>query len=86
MVETSEMLTDHDVKTLKELSGCLLSIWSEEIEEKKRQMIYDNETLDDFMSLFTVMIDDLANKKNIKDYISFVRGPHLTIEAPVKYI
>lgn len=84
-IEPAEVLTDHDIKTLEELSTCLLGIWSEEIEEKGRNKIYDNNALDAFMSVFTVMIDDLVHKKNIKDYISHVRGAYLTIEVPVRY-
>ena len=84
-IDSSEVLTDHDINVLQEVSGCMLSIWSEEIEEKNRKKIYDNESLDDFMSIFTVMVDDLIHNKNIKDYISYVRGPHLTVEAPVRY-
>lgn len=80
-----DKLTDHDIKTLEELSTCLLGIWSREIEEKKRDHIYDNKALDAFMAEFTVMIGDLINKKNIVDYISYVHGAHLTIEVPVRY-
>ena len=82
---TAEMLTDHDIETLKELSTCLLGIWSREIEEKKRNKTYDNKALDAFMAEFTVMIDDFVNKKNIIDYVSYVRGAYLTIEVPVRY-
>ncbi len=80
-----EVLNDHDIKTLEGLSECLLGIWSEEIEEKRRNSIYDNKALEDFMAVFTVMVDDLVKKKNIKDYISHVRGARLTIEVPIRY-
>ncbi len=85
MVEISnkEILTDRDIETLKELSLCLYSVWSEEMETKKRDTVYDNTTLDSFMSSFALMVDDLISKKNIHDYVSYVRGPHLTIEAPL---
>lgn len=80
-----EVLNDHDIKTLEGLSECLLGIWSEEIEAKGRNKIYDNRALEDFMAVFTVMVDDLVKKKNIKDYISYVRGPYFTVEVPVRY-
>ena len=80
-----EVLNDHDIKTLEGLSECLLGIWSEEIETKRRNKVYDNKALEDFMAVFTVMVDDLVKKKNIKDYISYVRGPYFTIEVPVRY-
>jgi len=84
-IDPVEALTDHDIKTLEELSTCLLGIWSEEIEEKGRSKIYDNKALEDFMAVFTVMVDDLVHKKNIRDYISHIRGAYLTIEVPVRY-
>lgn len=84
-IDPAEALTDNDIKTLEELSTCLLGIWSEEIEEKGRNKIYDNNALEDFMAVFTVMVDDLVKKRNIKDYISHVRGAYLTVEAPVRY-
>jgi len=80
-----DKITDHDIKILEELSTYLLGIWSREIEEKRRDRIYDNNALDDFMSEFAIMISDIRNKKNIADHISYVRGPHLTIEVPVRY-
>ncbi len=80
-----ETLTDHDVETLTDLSTCLLSIWSREKEMKNRKKIYDNSALDAFMAELTVMIHDISSKKSISDYISYVHGPYLTIEVPVRY-
>lgn len=80
-----DKLTDHDIETLEELSKCLLGIWSKEIEEKGRDNIYDNNSLDSLIAVFTSMVDDLVQKKNMKDYVSYVRGAYLTIYAP-RYI
>lgn len=80
-----EVLNDHDIKTLEGLSECLLGIWSEEIETKRRRKVYDNDTLEDFMAIFTVMVDDLIKKKNIKDYISHIKGPYFTVDVPARY-
>lgn len=81
----TETLTDYDINTLEKLSLCMYDIWSEAIEEKKRDNVYDNKTLDLFMSVFAVTIDDLIHKKNIRDYVSYVRGAHITVESPVIY-
>lgn len=85
-IDPAEILSDHDVQILKDMSSCLLTIWSREIQEKKRTKIYDNRTLDEFMSEFTLMIDDLQKNKNIKNYISHALGrARLEIDAPVSY-
>ncbi len=85
-VNPAEILTDHDIKTLKEVSLHMLNIWSREIEEKKRDRIYDNVALDAFMSTFVLMIDDLVRDKNVKKYVSHIYGgPRIAIDAPIKY-
>ncbi len=85
-VNPAEILTDHDTKILKEVSLCMLNIWSREIEEKKRDRIYDNVALDAFMSTFVLMVDDLIRDKNVKKYVSHVYGgPRIAIDAPIKY-
>jgi hypothetical protein len=83
-IDPAELLTDHDIKILGELSMSIFDIWSEEIQKKKRGIVYDNKTLDDFMSEFTIMVDSLIREKNIKDYISHIHGNYLTIEVPVR--
>lgn len=84
-IDPAEALTDHDIKILEKLSSDIFGIWSEEIQKKKRGTVYDNKALDDFMSEFTIMVDNLARNKQIKDYISHTHGAYLTIEVPVKY-
>lgn len=81
----AETLTDHDIKILEKLSIDLYDIWSQEIQQKKRDTVYDNKTLDAFISEFTVMIDSLTRDKNIKNYISHIHGTSLTIGVPVRY-
>lgn len=84
-IEPVEKLTDHDIKILEGLSKCIFDIWSEEIQKKKRGTVYDNKAIDDFMSEFTIMIDNIMRNKNIKDYISHAHGSYLTVEIPVRY-
>ena len=85
-VNPEELLNDHDIKILKDISVCMLDTWSKEIEEKKRNRIYDNVALDAFMSVFTLMIDDFTKNKNIKNYISHAYGgPRIAIDAPIRY-
>jgi hypothetical protein len=81
----TETLTEHDIKILEELSRNLFDIWSKEIQKNKRSTVYDNEALDDFMSEFTIMIDNVTHNKHIKDYISHTHGTFFAIEVPVKY-
>lgn len=83
-IDPTEELTEHDINLLVDLSKNLLDIWSEEIEKKKRSTVYDNKVLDDFMSEFTIMIDNLKRNKNIKDYISYTHGTYFSIEVPAK--
>lgn len=78
-----EILNDHDVKTLEELSICMLNIWSKEIEEKKRKKVYDNTTLDAFMAELTIMIEDIIRSKKITDYISHIHGARFVVEVPI---
>lgn len=84
-IDPAEVLTEHDIKILENLSRNMFDIWSEEIQKNKRSTVYDNEALDDFMSEIAIMIDNLTRNKHIKDYISHTHGAYLTIEAPVKY-
>ena len=85
-VEPEEIINEHDIKILHDLSINMLNIWSKEIEEKQRSRIYDNTALDAFMSVFTLMIDDFIKNKNIKNYISHVYGaPRLAIDVPIRY-
>lgn len=81
----AEALTEHDIKILENISRNIFDIWSEEIQKKKRDAVYDNKALDDFMSEFAIMVDNLTRNKHIKDYISHTHGTYLTIEVPVKY-
>lgn len=84
-IDPAEALTEHDIKILGDLSRCLFDIWSEEFQKKKRDTVYDNKTLDDFMSEFTIMLDNLTTNKHIKDYISHTYRTYFSIEVPVKY-
>ncbi len=85
-INNAETLTDYDIKILKEVSVCMLNIWSREIEEKKKARIYDNVALDAFMSTFVLMINDMIRDRNIKEYISHVHGsPRIAIDAPIRY-
>ena len=84
-IDPAETLTEHDTKILEKLSRNLFDIWSEEIQKNKRSTVFDNEAFDDFISEFTIMVDNLTNNKHIKDYISHTHGAYLSIEVPVKY-
>ncbi len=85
-IDLAEILTDNDIKILKEVSVCMLNIWSREIEQKKRPRIYDNVALDAFMSTFVLMINDLIHDKNVNKYVSHVYGgPRISIDAPIRY-
>lgn len=83
-IDPAEELTEHDIKILADLSRNILDIWSAEIDKNKRSTVYDNKVLDDFMSEFTIMIDNLKRNKNIKDYISYTHGAYFSIEVPAK--
>jgi len=85
-IDPAELLNDHDIKILRGLSTHIYNIWSKEIEEDKRERVYDNVALDAFMSVFTLMIDDFTKNKNIKNYISHAYGgPRIAIDAPIRY-
>lgn len=84
-IDPAEELTEHDIKILEKLSRNLFDIWSEEIQKNKRSEVYDNEALDDFISEFTIMVDNLIHNKHIIDYVSHTHGAYLIIEVPVKY-
>jgi hypothetical protein len=84
-IHPAEAPTEHDIKILENMSRNLFDIWSEEIQKKKRDTVYDNKALDDFMSEFAIMVDNITRNKNIKDYISHTHGSYLTIEVPVRY-
>ena len=78
-----EDISDRDIRTLEELEICIYNIRSRAMKEKGIESMYDNITLDNFMDQFTVMIDDIKRKKNIKDYIAHRPGPQLEISTPV---
>jgi hypothetical protein len=84
-IDPAEVLTEHDIKNLEILSSNIFDIWSKEIQKNKRSRVYDNETLDDFISEFAIMIDNLTRNKHIKDYITHTHGTYLTIEVPIKH-
>ncbi len=84
--EPAELLDDHDIRILNDLSMKLLDIWHKELEDKQLTFIYDNVALDDFMSEFTLMINDFIKNKNIKNYISHAHGgSSLSIDVPMRY-
>jgi hypothetical protein len=83
-IDPEDVLTEHDIKILGDLSRDIFDIWSEEIQKNKRERVYDNAILDDFMSEFTIMIDNLIRNKNIKDYISYTHGAYFALEVPAK--
>jgi len=84
--EPAELLDDHDIRILNDLSMKLLDIWHKELEDKQLTFIYNNVALDNFMSEFTLMINDFIKNKNIKNYISHVHGgPSLSIDVPMRY-
>ncbi len=84
--EPAELLDDHDIRILNDLSMKLLDIWHKELEDKQLTFIYDNVALDDFMSEFTLMINDFIKNKNIKNYISHAHGgPSLSIDVKMRY-
>ena len=85
-VDPKEQLDEHDIKILNDLSTKLLEIWSKEIEDKQLTFVYNNLALDEFMSVFTLMVNDFIKNKNIKNYISHAYGsPRLVIDAPIRY-
>jgi hypothetical protein len=79
-----EIISDRDVINLYDLSMCILHIRKKATDEH-RKTVYDNSTLGRFMDEFTLVIDEISKKKNIKDYISHVVGPRFEISVPVKY-
>ncbi len=84
--EPAELLDDHDIRILNDLSMKLLDIWHKELEDKQLTFIYDNVALDNFMSEFTLMINDFIKNKNIKNYISHAHGgPSLSIDVKMSY-
>lgn len=82
--EFSEIISDRDVTNLYDLSVCILHIRKRAKDEGKKTT-YDNPTLEEFIDDFTLMIDDISRKKNIRDYIGHRPGPTLEISVPVKY-
>lgn len=82
--ELSEIISDGDVTNLYDLSMCILHIRKRSLDEN-RKTVYDNSTLERFMDEFTLMIDEISKKKNIKDYISHVASPKFEISVPIKY-
>ena len=83
-LELSEIISDRDVKNLYDLSMCILHI-RKNAKDENRETIYDNRALEQFMDEFTLMINEISRKKNIKDYISHVAGARFGIDVPVKY-
>jgi hypothetical protein len=83
--ELSEIISDRDVTNLYELSMCILHL-RKKAKDENRKATYDNATLEEFIDNFTLMIDEISRKKNIKDFIAHRPGPILEVSAPVKYI
>ncbi len=67
--ELAEIISDRDVKNLYDISMCILHI-RKKAQDENRKTVYDNRALEEFMDEFTLMIDEISRKKNIKDYIS----------------
>lgn len=82
--ELSEIISDRDVTNLYDLSMCILHI-RKRAKDENRKTTYDNSTLEEFMDEFTLMIDEISRKKNIKDFIAHRPTPSLEISTPVKY-
>lgn len=82
--ELAEIISDRDVKNLYDLSMCILNI-RKRAKDENRKTVYHNSALEEFMDQFTLMIDEVSRKKNIKDYISHVMGARFGIDVPVKY-
>lgn len=80
--ELAEILSDRDVINLYDLSMCIFHI-RKKAKDENRETIYDNSTLERFMDEFTLMIDTISRKKNIKDYIAHRPGPTFEISVPV---
>jgi hypothetical protein len=80
----TEIISDRDVKTLYDLSMCILHI-RKKAQDEDSKITYDNRALEEFMNEFTLMIDEISRKKNIKDYISHIMGARFGIDVPVKY-
>ncbi len=85
-MESPEMLlSDDDIENLKKLQRCTFDIYSN-AKEKGKKNTYDNKTLDAFMIELSLVIDDLEQKKNIKNFISYESGrPTLGISVKVKH-
>lgn len=79
-----EIISDRDVRNLYDLSICILKI-RKKAKDEGRENVYDNLALEKFMDEFTLMIDNISSKKNIKDYISHIMGARFGIDVPVKY-
>ena len=82
--ELSEIVSNRDVTNLYDLSMCILNI-RKKARDEKRDGVYDNRTLEEFVDNFTLMIDEISRKKNIRDFIAHRPGPILEISVPVKY-
>ena len=81
---SSEIVSDRDVTNLYDLSMCIFNI-RKKAKNEKRKTTYDNRALEEFMDDFTLMIDEISRKKNIKDFIAHRPGPTFEISVPVKY-
>lgn len=86
MMESPEMLlSDDDVENIKKLELCIFDIYSKR-KEKGKKSTYDNRTLDAFMVELSIMIDDIKDRKNIRNFVSHGLGsPRLGIDVIVKY-
>lgn len=82
--ELSETISDRDITNLYDISMCILNI-RKRAKDENRKTIYDNPTLEEFMDEFTIMIDEISRKKNIKDFIAHRPTPSFEISAPVRY-
>lgn len=69
---SAEIISDRDVKNLYDISMCILHI-RKKAQDENRKTVYDNRALEEFMDEFTLMIDEISRKKNIKDYRNIIR-------------
>lgn len=81
---SAEIISNRDVKNLHDLLVCILHI-RKKAKDEKRDTVYDNRVLEEFMDQFALMTDEVSRKKNIRDYISHVMGARFGIDVPVKY-
>lgn len=82
--ELAEIISDRDVTNLYDLSMCIVKI-RKKAKDEKRKTVYDNQTLENFMDEFTLMINEISRTKNIRNYIARKPRPTFEISTPVIY-